>query len=74
MPKKNQHVIPTKEGWALRATGSGKVTKRFETQKEAIRFGRRVARNQKSELVIHGADGRIREKRAYGPDPHPPKG
>ena len=28
---------------------------------------------QKSEVVIHGTDGRIRDKDSYGNDPMPPK-
>ena len=28
----------------------------------------------KSEMVVHGTDGRIREKNSYGNDPYPPKG
>ena len=40
----------------------------------AIAAAREIARNQKSELVIHGRDGRIREKDSYGNDSFPPKG
>ena len=32
------------------------------------------AGNQKSELVIHGRDGRIRGKDSYGNDSFPPRG
>jgi hypothetical protein len=33
-----------------------------------------IAQNQQSELLIHGENGRIREKNSYGNDPYPPKG
>jgi len=46
----------------------------FGTQQEAIERGREIARNQRSELLIHGRDGRIREKNTYGRDDYPPKG
>ena len=72
--KRNQHVIPAKNGWAVKASGSPKATKVFGTQREAIERGIAIARNQKSELLIHGRDGRIREKRSYGRDPYPPPG
>ena len=36
-----------------------------ETQEEAIKQGRGLA----DELVIHGKDGRIREKDSHGRDP-----
>lgn len=72
--KRNQHVVPTKDGWAIKASGSPKATKVFHTQQEAIARATEIARNQQSELLIHGRDGRIREKRSYGRDPHPPPG
>ena len=75
MPRRrNQHVVPTKDGWAVKRAGSQKATKVFGTQQEAIDRGRQIARNQQSELLIHGRDGRIREKNTYGRDPFPPKG
>ncbi|MCA1979310.1 MAG: DUF2188 domain-containing protein [Thiobacillus sp.] len=30
--------------------------------------------NHPSEVLIHGENGRIRERNSYGNDPHPPKG
>lgn len=71
---RNQHVVPTKDGWAVKSAGAPKATKVFDTQKQAIDAGRRIATNQRSELLIHGKDGRIREKNTYGRDPYPPKG
>ena len=72
--KRNQHVIPAKDGWAVKSAGSSRATKVFGTQREAIERGREIARNQRSELLIHGRDGRIREKNTYGRDPYPPEG
>lgn len=72
--KRNQHVVPTKDGWAVKRAGSPKVTKVFDTQREAIARGRAIAKNQRSELLIHGRDGRIREKNTYRRDLYPPKG
>jgi len=63
MSQRNQHVVPAGDGrWALKGAGSSRATKKFETQRAAIEAGRQVARNQSSELLIHGRDGRIREK------------
>jgi hypothetical protein len=36
---------------------------------EAIREGRKLAEQERGELVIHGKDGRIREKDSHGNDP-----
>lgn len=74
MAKKNQHVVPSDSGWAIKSAGSKKATKVFSTQKDAINAARTIARRQGSELLIHGRDGKIREKNTYGKDPYPPKG
>ena len=72
---KNQHVTPhSGGGWQVKGEGNSKATVITDTQKEAIDIGREIARNQGSELVIHGTDGRIREKDSHGNDPFPPKG
>jgi uncharacterized protein YdaT len=74
MAAKGQHVVPRDGAWAVRKTGSVRVTKTFETQREAIHEARRLARDQRTEVYIHGEDGRIRERESYGGDPFPPKG
>ena len=72
---KNQHVTPHKDGgWQVKGAGNSKATARTETQSEAIKIARDIAINNKSEVVIHGQNGRIREKNSYGNDPYPPKG
>ena len=71
---KNQHVVPHSEGWGVKGEGNSKVTRVFETQRDAIAYGRQQAINQSSELLIHGQNGQIRERNSYGNDPHPPKG
>lgn len=73
MSKVTQHVVPSDEGWAVKKGGSDKASKRFDTQQDAIDWGREVAKNQKAEFYIHGRDGKIREKDSYGNDPCPPK-
>ena len=74
MPRRGQHVVPRDGKWAVRKTGANRVTRSFETQREAIEAARDIARNQRTELYIHGRDGRIRERDSYGKDPFPPKG
>lgn len=74
MSKKGQHVVPRDGKWSVRKAGSARTTSTYDTQREAIREGRKIARNQGTELYIHGRDGRIRERDSYGNDPHPPKG
>lgn len=69
---KNQHVTPKGNYWQVIGAGNSKATKLFNTQKEAIDYGRTIAKNQQSELVIHRPNGTIRDKDSYGNDPHPP--
>lgn len=71
---KNQHVVKHDGQWAVRGAGNSRATKVVQTQKEAILIAREIAKNNNSELVIHGKDGRIREKNSYGSDPFPPEG
>lgn len=71
---KNQHVTPRDGVWQVKGAGNQKATAITNTQFEAIRIARQIAINQQSELVIHGENGRIREKNSYGNDPFPPKG
>ena len=73
MAEKNQHVVRRGDEWAVRGEGNKRDTSHHDTQAEAIERAREIARNQQSEVVIHGRDGRIRDKDSYGNDPHPPK-
>jgi len=72
---KNQHVLPHPSGgWQVKGAGNKKATVRTQTQYKAIEIARRIAQNQNSESVIHGKNGRIREKNSYGSDPYPHRG
>ncbi len=72
--KKNQHVVPHINGWAVKGAGNEKATKVTATQKEAIDAARNIAKNQKSELLVHNRKGQIRQKDSFGNDNFPPKG
>jgi hypothetical protein len=74
MTKKGVHVVPKGDGWAVKREGSDRASKVTETQREAIQAGRQTARREGAELVIHGQNGRIREKDSHGRDDCPPKG
>ncbi len=74
MKKKNVHVVPSQGNWAVKSEGSTKASKITSTQKEAIGIAKRMAKNNQSELLIHGINGKIREKNSYGTDNFPPKG
>lgn len=71
---KGKHVVPHSEGWAVKSEGASRAARVFETQREAIAYGRKQAIKHSGELFIHGSNGQIRERNSYGNDPHPPKG
>lgn len=74
MAKKNYHVVPNGNGWAVKGAGNQKYTRLADTQKEAIDIAREYAKNQGSELRIHRPNGQIRDSWSYGNDPYPPEG
>jgi uncharacterized protein YdaT len=71
--RKPQHVVKHPDGWAVRGEGNSKVTRVTDTQGAAIEVAREIAKNQQTEVVIHGRNGRIRDKDSYGPDSCPPR-
>ncbi len=71
--KKNQYVVPTKDGWGIRGENNERLTKTFEKKSDAIECAKDIAKNQKSELTILKKDGQIQNKNSYGNDPMPPK-
>jgi hypothetical protein len=71
---KNQHVTPRQENWQVKGAGNSKATVVTTTQKEAITIARGIAKNQSSELLIHGKNGQIRQKDSFGNDPKKIKG
>lgn len=72
---KNQHVTPHPNGgWQVKGAGNSRATRCTSTQKEAIDIARTIAKNQQSELLIHGTNGQVRARDSYGNDPCPPKG
>lgn len=72
---KNQHATPHPQGgWQVKGAGNQRATVRTDTQAQAKAIARNIARNNRAELIVHGTNGRIREKSSYGNDPYSPKG
>ncbi len=69
MSKRNQHVVPHPNGWAVKAENAERPSFVVSTQREAIARAREITRNQSTELFIHGENGRIRERDSHGRDP-----
>ena len=73
MAKKNIHVIKKDDVWQVKSEGSSRAIKNLDTQKKAIEFASPIAKRNHVENVIHGRDGKIRDKDSYGNDPIPPR-
>lgn len=74
MSRKSYHVIANVNGgWNVKRTDAERATRSFDSQKEAIEYGRSISRSHATELVIHGRDGRLSSKESYGNDPNPPR-
>lgn len=70
---KNMHVVPHDGRWVVRIEGKSRATSIHDTKRDAINEARKIAQNERSELVIHQLDGRISERDSYGSDPLPAK-
>jgi len=71
---KNQHVVMHDNRWAVKEEGVNTPVAVFKTQGEAWEKAKAIARRERSEAVLHGKDGRIRERNIYGHGPRSSKG
>jgi hypothetical protein len=77
MGKRNvYHVKATPEGdWKVKKEGGSRAVGVFDTQKDAIKRAKDIAKHQQpSQVKIHGENGKIRKEHTYKKDPYPPKG
>jgi hypothetical protein len=72
MGKQTVHVTPHGADWQVKKSGNERASAVTDTQQCAIDVGRQMAKEMRTELVIHGRDGQIRDKDSYGNDPCPP--
>ncbi len=70
---KNVHVAPSNGGWTVAVDGNARA-RRFLTRREATQMGRRLARANRADYVLHAHDGRIRQRDSYGRDPFSTRG
>lgn len=75
MPKRDTHrVMPHKDGgWQIKRDGNDKASAKAETKAEAVKIGREISQNQRTEFQVHGKDMRIQHSDSHGNDPCPPK-
>lgn len=61
----HQHVVPYKDGWAVRREGNKRITSNHRKQSTAIRKAKTLARRHKADVIIHRASGGIRDRISY---------
>ena len=73
MSRKEHHVVHNPEGgWDVKRDNADRSSKHFDIKKDAVDWGRGVSRNQKTEFIVHGIDGKIQTSDSHGNDPNPP--
>ena len=61
----HQHVVPYQEDWAVRREGNKRITSKHRKQSTAIRKATSLAKKYKADVIIHRADGTIRDRINY---------
>ncbi len=61
----HQHVVPYEDDWAVRREGNKRVTSKHRKQSTAIRKAKSLAKKHKADVIIHRADGTIRDRINY---------
>ncbi len=77
MGKNDRHVVRNPNGgWDVKAQGSKRASAHEKTQAEAEKRAKKIVGHAGGgEVIIHGRDGKIRDKDTVAPgnDPNPPK-
>lgn len=73
--QKNLHIVYRgEEGWEVKRIGDrDSHTGTFRTKDEAFNHAQRIAKNSRTEVIIHGRDGLIQDRHSYAGDPYPPR-
>ena len=58
----HQHVVPYEDDWAVRREGNKRITSKHRKQSTAINKAKAIARKRKADVIIHRADGTIRDR------------
>lgn len=61
----HQHVVPYEGNWAVRREGNKRITSKHRKQSTAIQRAKSIARKRKADVIIHRANGGIRERLSY---------
>jgi hypothetical protein len=56
-------------GWEVARQGSPRAVSTHRTQQAAINKGKPLAKRERTEFVLKGRTGRVRDRSSYGSDP-----
>jgi Uncharacterized protein conserved in bacteria (DUF2188) len=68
------HTVPSSSGWRNEQEGSSQALSEHRYKADAVAAGRKRARLDETEHVIHKKDGTIGQRNRYGSDPRRHKG
>lgn len=75
MSRKTHHVVHDSDGgWNVKKGGADRISGHATSKEKAISIGREISKNQGTELLIHGLDGKIQQADSHGHDPRSIKG
>jgi hypothetical protein len=67
MTRKYRHVIAhSSGGWSVHRAGASRASRIFSAQADAVRYGKEIARKERTDLYVHRRDGTVKEKNSYG--------
>ena len=61
----HQHVVPYEDDWAVRREGNKRITSKHRKQSTAINKAKAIAKKRKADVIIHRADGTIRDRISF---------
>jgi hypothetical protein len=64
--QKMYHLTSNNGKWVVKKALSQKAAKVFDNKEKATVYAIKVAKNHRTELIIHGKDGRIQDRKSYG--------
>lgn len=74
MARDTHHVVHNPNGgWDVKRGGGQRASAHVDTKVEAEKIGREISKNQGTEFIVHGHDGKIQRSDSHGNDPCPPK-
>ena len=74
MARETHHVVHNPNGgWDVKRGGGQRASAHVDTKVEAEKIGRKNSKNQGTEFIVHGLDGKIQRSDSHGNDPCPPK-